>query len=180
MIWTNLNLKKQTNRDGGKRVISLIRRFDKQKVLGVISFLKFIGNNFNIFSNYEINFYGDGDSIEIIKHKVDELKNYNIDVNLKLFSNNINEIIASTDIVIGSERVAIESILVGRPILIIDDNGPISFVSYANLKMYINDNFSGFQNRKKLKCNEDDLINYFKNYKRLLHHSMIEKNVMNM
>jgi len=66
-----------------------------------------------------------------------------LNINYAGFVKNIYIYMKEADLVIGSERVGIESTIIGVPCLIIDDDGIIDFVTKDNISHFIDDNFSG-------------------------------------
>jgi len=151
-----------------KLTISLLRRFDKQKVKGISLFLKFVQEYNKNFNEYKFNLYGDGDSCEEVNTLVNKLIKSGVNIKNYGFVKDIKEIIINSDIIIGSERVAIESILCGRPVCIIGDNGIINFVTENNLELFKLDNFSGLGNLGKSTLDPEETFDLFNDYEKLL------------
>jgi len=151
-----------------KLTISILRRFDKQKVKGISLFLKFIEKYNNNLVGYKFNLYGDGDSAGEVNTLVNKLNKSGVNIKNYGFVKDIKEIIINSDIIIGSERVAIESILCGRPVCIIGDNGIINFVTENNVELFKSDNFSGLGNSGKSILNPEETSDLFNNYEKLL------------
>ena len=123
--------------------ISIFRRFDKGKIDGVIKILQIFSKWKDNLNNYEINLYGGGDSEEYLLHMVKKMEAIGLNINYVGFVKNIYSYMKEADLVIGSERVGIESTIIGIPCLIIDDDGIIDFVTIDNILHFIDDNFSG-------------------------------------
>ncbi len=149
-------------------IISLFRRFDKQKSLGVISFLEYIQENRKQLAHCKFNFFGAGDNELQITQLVQNLSTSGIEINNWGFVKDVQNEMVKSDIVIGSERVAIEAILCGRPVCILGEFGLINFVTPGNLNIFMNDNFSGLVFSRSNYLEENNIIKYFSNYEELL------------
>ena len=151
-----------------KIIVSLFRRFDKQKTLGVEVFLKFVEEYRNSLTHCKFNLYGGGDSEMQVNEFVKTLNELGVDITNHGFIKEVQNEMVNSDIVVGSERVAIESLLCGRPVCIIGDNGIVDFVTEENLEAFMSDNFSGLGISNRYSITPEEALDLFSDYKKLL------------
>jgi glycosyltransferase involved in cell wall biosynthesis len=152
----------------GKLTVSLFRRFDEEKALGIKSFLAFVEVNQGLLAHCCFRLYGGGDNELEINELVERMNRSGIDITSHGFIKDVQKEMIAADIVVGSERVAIEALLCGRPVCVIGNNGIVDFVSQHNLESFISDNFTGLGNENHNHLDVAEVLSLFKDYEKLL------------
>lgn len=155
-------------RDGRKLILSLFRRFDRKRAQGVFSFLMFVEKYREELRHCTINLYGGGDEEAEVNKRIVALKALGVDITNHGFIKDVQNEMVKSDIVIGSERVAIESILCGKPVCIIGDHGIVNFVTKNNLELFMSDNFSGLGNSGQPLISLVETLDIFTDIEKLL------------
>ncbi len=119
-----------------KKIISIIGRLSGPKAeITYNLLLKSID-----FNKYNVNIIGG----KIIPEKFFQFKPY---VNFTGYVNNVYEYIKNSDLVIGAGRVAMESLLLGRPTLAIGEAFEIGLITNENISLALKSNFGDIGTR---------------------------------
>tara|TARA_B100000424_G_C22934916_1_gene497435 strand:- start:430 stop:1644 length:1215 start_codon:yes stop_codon:yes gene_type:complete len=161
---------------GDLKIISLFRRFDKAKSDGVLNFIDFIIKDKKLLNNTIYQFYGGGDSENIVIEKIKKLRKNGLKFEYKGFIKDIHKAMKNSDVIVGSERVAIEGCLSGKPCLIIDDNGLVDILNQNNIHKFIFDNFTGGSFTEPEKIEDKIAVDLLSSYNDLLLYSDIKEN----
>jgi hypothetical protein len=137
-------------------------------VLGILSFFAFVEEYQDSFKHCRFALYGGGDSETLVNELVEKMTELGIDITNHGFIKDVQNVMVNSDIIVGSERVAIESLLCGKPVCVIGDNGIIDFVTEDNLESFMSDNFSGLGNSDKYSLTPEEASGLFRDYERLL------------
>ena len=128
-----------------RKTVLFIRRLDSPKYSLILKSLEQL-SRWNIWRSWSIKIVGGGTHEDIVKKKIDEIKNHFPEADIVWLGprKNIMELLAKSDIVIGSERVVVEGMIQGCLALLACDNGLIDLITPENIEKYSYDNFFGY------------------------------------
>jgi len=155
------NIIKDFRHESEQKQISLITRLDLDKKLILDEFQKIIPKINNSSTKIKINIIGDGTLREEFMNKL----YFNIDNELIELSyigwvkdkTTLKEYIEKSDIVIGPGRVAIDSLTLGVPVLVVGSQNYQGIITKNNWQSFVSSNFGGYGKNECLSKIEDDI-----------------------
>lgn len=126
-------------KDNSGKIITYISRYDDGKQNVALKFMDAIAHLSRSIPGISCFLAGGGSHYEIVENKAREINNkLGRDVIRILgWSNNIPELMEKSSIIIGSERVAIEGMAAGRPVLLFSISGYGGLIRRANFKKLV-------------------------------------------
>ena len=141
--------------------IAIIRRLDNVKCVPVIKFMDTILSFLQVNKNVSINIIGDGEGYEKVQVKSNAINSI-LDrqaVNCNGYIDDIDKKLHNYDLIMGTEKVVVESLLFRKPTAILKNNGELIPITMANVKDLSNNNFTGSHFDSLTNSSVEDIIN---------------------
>ena len=128
-----------------KNHVLFIRRMDSPKYLSIIRSLEQLGQ-WGVWDSWTMRVIGGGTHEDRVKEKIDEIKANCPDADIAFLGKqrDVISLMRQADIVVGSERVAVEAMAEGCLVLLATDDGLIDLISPETIATYAYDNFFGY------------------------------------
>jgi len=138
-----INIKRAAKID--KTKVVFVRRLDDPKYKSILKSLDQI-DEWGSWTEFSIQIVGGGTHETLVLEEVDKIRSQHPEADITCLGKREDaiELMQEADIVVGSERVAVEGMSQGRLVLLSTDYGFIDLITPEVIKKYSYDNFFGF------------------------------------